>query len=79
VSTLRKGDAIHLHESRSGIWRGVVSRDQIEGDRVVWFALEGDDPASPYYGKRTAWRSEVSRVHQAQVLKTPLGELVGRP
>jgi hypothetical protein len=79
MSALRKGDAIHLHEPRDGVWRGIVSRDQIEGDSVIWFALEGDDPASPYYGKRTAWRSEVSRVHQPQSLTTPLGDLVGRP
>lgn len=75
---LKKGDVIHLHEPRNGVWRAVVTVDQIQGDPCIWFALETDDPEALDYGRRTAWRTEVSLVRPVQALTTPLGELVGR-
>lgn len=72
MKLLQRGDRVHLHEPRDGGWRGVVTEDQIAGDRVIYFRLEGDDPQDLGYGKRTAWRHELSFVPDIVPLRTPM-------
>jgi hypothetical protein len=69
---LRRGDRIMLHESRDGARRGTVSENQIAGDACVYFYLDGDDPEAIDYGKRTAWRHELSFCPDVIPLRRPL-------
>lgn len=61
---LKTGDRIRLKSPTALGWKGIgtVSQDQSDGDGIVWFSRDGDDPSSIAFGKCAAMRHEVSKL-----------------